>query len=538
MLRRLSHQRVDEAVRAPALRAGARRNARTTPPALVEPRQRASPARPPARRRSRRIARLGCCHRPRVRLRLPPPPPARRSSSCPATRPYRCSVRGSSAITSPMRAPGRAAASSSCSRWCPASAPRSVPPPLPRGAGAAPPPTPAASSRRSRVSRSASPRRQLRRPAQCHLLRRAARGEQGSLHHRSRQAVERSDHQGPERVAPARDGRVLERPVLHGRHGLDERRRVQRPAHRAEGPSPKATSTGSATTRSASRTADVAFRRRGRQRRAPPRFLCVSCSETLALAAGADPCDAPSVFAWRGRISAGASDLPPWRDADDLPSARGDAQRRRAARRAGDSQRAEAMRRRRGTAQLGVRLPFFAAKRGSGCAARWINIGPEAWICQDARQLRHRRARRFRRPSSKMLPSGLPFRYYFVGREGSNGYCRLEDAEDVAPDLELEPASRLRSWTRSEGQPPATFAPITGSGFRCAISGRWSRSLPRRRGKKRSSISRWVVEDKAFVLSAPGASPRTGKGGASGEVRQGRHPRGAHRKKVGYYPHR
>ena len=75
---------------------------------------------------------------------------------------------------------------------------------------------------------------ELRRAAHRHLRGRAVLGEQGPLHHRPRQAVERSDDQGPERVAPARDDRVPERPVLHGRHGLDERRRVQRPAHPAK----------------------------------------------------------------------------------------------------------------------------------------------------------------------------------------------------------------------------------------------------------------------------------------------------------------
>ena len=63
-------------------------------------------------------------------------------------------------------------------------------------------------------------------------------------------------HQGSERVAPARDGRVPERPVLHGRHGLDERRRVQRPAHRSGRASPRATCSASAITSSASRTVD------------------------------------------------------------------------------------------------------------------------------------------------------------------------------------------------------------------------------------------------------------------------------------------
>src|SRR5438046_734736 len=47
-----------------------------------------------------------------------------------------------------------------------------------------------------------------------------------------RQAFYRSDPQRSQRLASARDGRVSERRLLHGRHGLDERRRIQRPTHR------------------------------------------------------------------------------------------------------------------------------------------------------------------------------------------------------------------------------------------------------------------------------------------------------------------
>ena len=38
---------------------------------------------------------------------------------------------------------------------------------------------------------------------------------------------------------------------------------------------------------------------------------------------------------------------------------------------------------RRGAARALARLPIFGAKRGTGCAARWINVGPLAWVCQD-----------------------------------------------------------------------------------------------------------------------------------------------------------
>ena len=38
---------------------------------------------------------------------------------------------------------------------------------------------------------------------------------------------------------------------------------------------------------------------------------------------------------------------------------------------------------RRGSAQLGARLPFYATKRARGCQGRWLEVGPMAWICSD-----------------------------------------------------------------------------------------------------------------------------------------------------------
>src|SRR5215471_19655153 len=78
-----------------------------------------------------------------------------------------------------------------------------------------------------------------------------------------------------------------------------------------------------------------------------------------------------------------ASDGPPWREADDLPLPDG---ARSAVVVHGETPilaEPSVAGARRGTALLGVKLPVFGAKRGPGCAARWINVGPEAWICQD-----------------------------------------------------------------------------------------------------------------------------------------------------------
>jgi lipoprotein-anchoring transpeptidase ErfK/SrfK len=209
-----------------------------------------------------------------------------------------------------------------------------------------------------------------------------------------------------------------------------------------------------------------------------------------------------------------ASDLPPWRDADDLPLPEGmrsvivqkSEQAIMSEPRGGGA--------RRGTAQVGVKLPWFGAKRGQGCAARWIGVGPDAWICQDALTFDVGAPVDAVSTLDRGVPGGLPYRYYFVGRSGSNGYSRLEDAEDVAPDLELEPGFAVA--VVDEGVKG-------GSRYARTHHGMW---LPMRdlgqvvpflfhgEDVKGGSLNfAWVIEDKAVVSTAPGAVARTGKGG-------------------------
>jgi hypothetical protein len=143
-------------------------------------------------------------------------------------------------------------------------------------------------------------------------------------------------------------------------------------------------------------------------------------------------------------------------------------------------------------------------------------VGPEAWICQDALAFDPSAPIDARASADAPAPGGLPFRYYFVGREGSNGYSRLEDAEDVAPDQELEPGFAVA--VVDEGAKG-------GSRYARTHHGMW---LPMRdlvevvpfmfHGEevKEGALSfAWVVEDKVSVLSAVGAAPRTGKGAAT-----------------------
>ena len=121
---------------------------------------------------------------------------------------------------------------------------------------------------------------------------------------------------------------------------------------------------------------------------------------------------------------------------------------------------------RRGSAQLGSRLPFFSTKRAGGCQGRWLEVGPFAWICSDvadysadapyAEPLGSRPwtlpngggdGVRPLRPGTRPLPplepttasdDGLPYRYYFAGQGGAYGFANLNSALDDSPDQDLE----------------------------------------------------------------------------------------------------
>jgi hypothetical protein len=121
---------------------------------------------------------------------------------------------------------------------------------------------------------------------------------------------------------------------------------------------------------------------------------------------------------------------------------------------------------RRGSAQLGARLPLSATQRAGGCQGRWLNVGPLAWICSDvadyaaeepsAPELGSRPwllpggagdVLRPRRPGVGGLPpleplapsdDGLPYRYFFAGAGGAYGFANLGSALDDSPDQELE----------------------------------------------------------------------------------------------------
>lgn len=171
-------------------------------------------------------------------------------------------------------------------------------------------------------------------------------------------------------------------------------------------------------------------------------------------------------------------------------------------------QRPEAQAPRRGTAALGALLPLFEATLGSGCDGRWLSVGPMAWVCESVVRLSERDARTTS-PSGAVEPQpvpssdGLPYRYYFVGPDGSLGYRELASAEQGIPDAELEPdfvvaITEVRS--RPEGDP-----------FGLTTHALW---VPLRdlrpaqptlfQGTEPEPTQAWVIADEAPVFAKPG----------------------------------
>ena len=90
---------------------------------------------------------------------------------------------------------------------------------------------------------------------------------------------------------------------------------------------------------------------------------------------------------------------------------------------------------RRGAVARGARLTVFAAKRGPGCSGRFLLVGPLAWLCEDGAQLSQ--AAPDGDGAQVRAQDGLPYRYYFVGADGSFGYRALQTADDGVPDTQL-----------------------------------------------------------------------------------------------------
>lgn len=156
---------------------------------------------------------------------------------------------------------------------------------------------------------------------------------------------------------------------------------------------------------------------------------------------------------------------------------------------------------RRGAAVRGARLPLYGATRGPGCAEPWYSVGPLAWVCGEGAvaspvPVSH--------PPSPPSDSGLPFPYYFVGKDGSFGYRDLATAEEGIPDYQLLPGFGV-AITRLGNKPGGTDP------FGLTTHGLWVplRDLggpvkaPEPLATESVAESAWVTATQASVLDRP-----------------------------------
>jgi hypothetical protein len=94
---------------------------------------------------------------------------------------------------------------------------------------------------------------------------------------------------------------------------------------------------------------------------------------------------------------------------------------------------------RRGSAARDAALPVYAARSGPGCNGRWLMVGPRAWICEDGVEPQAARPIDAKLHTLDDSPDGLPYRYFFIGPDGSAAYKRLDSADIGEPDMQLEP---------------------------------------------------------------------------------------------------
>jgi lipoprotein-anchoring transpeptidase ErfK/SrfK len=146
-------------------------------------------------------------------------------------------------------------------------------------------------------------------------------------------------------------------------------------------------------------------------------------------------------------LSLADSGMPPWVDPGDLPLppwARSVLSQR-------DDQQLHALpdaaSNRRGSVSLGARLPLYAARRGPGCEGRWLLVGPYAWICSDATEFSADEPLAAGAPHpdgflSALPPAvpgdGLPYHYYFVGKDGASGFRDLSHSDEESPEQEFQ----------------------------------------------------------------------------------------------------
>jgi lipoprotein-anchoring transpeptidase ErfK/SrfK len=168
---------------------------------------------------------------------------------------------------------------------------------------------------------------------------------------------------------------------------------------------------------------------------------------------------------------------------------------------------------RRGSAARDVHLPVFAGKLGPGCRGAWLEVGPFAWVCEDTVDLSTEPPIE---PDRRVLPAsmdGMPYRYFFVGREGSSAYKELEAVDVGDPDMMLLPGFAVAIVAERN---------LDGAHYGQTAHNLW---VPMRdlgavrsftfRGEELLALQgdiipvAWVVADRARVLARPSAAALT-----------------------------
>jgi hypothetical protein len=156
---------------------------------------------------------------------------------------------------------------------------------------------------------------------------------------------------------------------------------------------------------------------------------------------------------------------------------------------------------RRGSAIRGARLPLFGATRGPGCAEAWYSVGPLAWICGEGAFASSLPPSH---PLGRPSDAGLPFPYYFVGKDGSLGYRELVTAEEGTPEAQFLPGFGV-AITRLGAKPGASDP------FGLTTHGLWvpMRDLggpvkpPEPLGADAVTDAAWVTVEQAGVFDKP-----------------------------------
>lgn len=176
---------------------------------------------------------------------------------------------------------------------------------------------------------------------------------------------------------------------------------------------------------------------------------------------------------------------------------------------------------RRGAVTRDIHLPIFAVRRGAGCRGAFLEVGASAWVCDAAVELTDTAAIEASRRPLDSSADGLPFRYFFVGPDGSSAYSRVESAEVDTPVMQLEPgfavaitAERTLDGARYGRTHHNLWVPMRDLGPARAFAFQ-GETLP----PDATSIPlAWVVNDRARVFSKPSAFASTSTTKARFEV--------------------